>query len=388
MCHDMNTLQPPSKSSRLYWIDIMKGISILWIAFFHFFSAYSSDRYPWPLNLASFPGFLASCAPASFFDYLCTIVEGALASLFQRGPQAVGVFLVLSGFSLTYSLIKKGGAKEGWRAWYTRRLLRLFPLYWAAHLVYLISPFILRKDALDYRFVLSLLGDRVWPVDTMFYYLNPSWWFFGLLLELYIVFPILFWLLQKIGPVKYFALCVVITIASRYLLFSTFQAHGNFVQGAFFGARLWEFAAGMALAQLAHRSPAALEKYLFSLPILLAGIIIYLLGGYSYQPGFTCTLTDGLIGTGLFIIVARAARAAGRAPALKYVLSFAGIYSYGIYLFHHPYVLYFGEHLRGYPMLIFVMAASVLIAIISAGAVFIERFLNRLTSLKTREIRP
>ncbi|MEI6128000.1 MAG: acyltransferase [Pseudomonadota bacterium] len=382
----MNAFTPQLKPARLYWIDIMKGLLILWIAFFHFFSAYSSGRYPWPLNSASFPSFLSNCAPASFPDYVCCIVEGVVAAIFQRGPQAVSVFIVLSGFSLTYALLKQGAHQPGWRQWYTARLLRLFPLYWAAHLIYVISPFVLPGDALDYRFVLSLLGDRVWPVDTMFYYLNPSWWFFGLLLELYIVFPVLFRLLQKTGPVKYFVLCCVITISSRYLLVNVLHAHGNFIQGAFFGARLWEFAEGMALAQLFQQRPEALEKYLFSLPVLLSGIILYVLGGYSYQPGFSSTMTDGLIGTGLFIMVAHAARVSGRVPALKFMLSAAGIYSYGIYLLHHPYVLYFGERLRGSTMLMFVISASVLIAIISTAALFIERFVNRFASLKPREI--
>ncbi len=33
-------------STRLSWLDGMKGISILWIAFFRFFGTYANGRYP------------------------------------------------------------------------------------------------------------------------------------------------------------------------------------------------------------------------------------------------------------------------------------------------------------------------------------------------------
>ena len=360
----------------------MKGICIIWIAFFHCFSAYDMGQYPWPLSFARFPEYLGSCAAQSITGWLNCIMDGVFASLFQRGPQAVGVFLALSGFSLTRSLLKSAPAQPGWTAWYGRRFLRLFPLYWAAHLIFLVSPFIKPTDAIDYRFFLSLLGDRFWPVDTMFFYLNPSWWFFGLLLQLYIVFPLLYRLLQRLGPAIFFVLAAGVAILSRYLLFAVFEAHGNYVMGAFFGCRLWEFAAGMSLAALFSRQPLKAEKLLFSWPMLAAGILIYGLGGASYQPCFTYAFTDGLIGTGLFIIVAQASRLFERMAIIGPLLPLAGAYSFGIYLLHQPYVIYFGERLRGQPMTTFVFAAVGLIMIIAALAILIEsgikKALNRI----------
>ena len=370
----MPTCSCPSscRLPRLTWIDSMKGISIIWIAFFHCFSVYDTGRYPWPLGLLQFPDYLAGCAGESITGWLNCFTDGIFAELFQRGPHAVGVFLALSGFSLTLGLLNSSPSQRGWPAWYGRRLLRLFPLYWMAHLIYLVSPFIKRTEAIDYRFFLSLLGDRVWPVDTMFFYLNPSWWFFGLLLELYIVFPLLYRLLQRMGPAVFLVLCGIVTILSRYLLLAVFEANGNFIMGAFFGCRLWEFAAGMALAVFFSKKPMETERLLFSWPMLAAGILIYGLGGASYRPGFTYAFTDGLIGTGLFIIVAQASRLFERMAIIGPLLPLAGVYSFGIYLLHQPYVLYFGERLRGQPMTIFVFAGAGLIMIIAAGAMLIE----------------
>jgi peptidoglycan/LPS O-acetylase OafA/YrhL len=372
----MTLLEP--QRPRLDWIDIMKGISILWIAFFHFFSAYDTGRYPWPLNFSSFPSFLAACNPSSHMDTLGNIVDGMLAALFQRGPQAVGVFLALSGFSLTYAVMKSGIMHGTWLQWYRRRLLRLFPLYWAAHVLYLVSPWVHRKDAVDFRFILSMLGDRVWPVDAMFYYLNPSWWFFGLLLQLYIVFPLFFRLVQRVGIVRYLLICGLITIISRYMLFGVIHAHGNFIQGAFFGSRLWEFAAGMAFALLYHKSPERAAAYLFSWQALLLGIILYALGEYSYRPGLSYTVTDALLGTGLFIIVAHAAGIAAKIFILKWLLTITGIYSYGIYLLHHPYVMYWGSYAQGCAMAAFIPYACFVVAVICCGAIFVERVVTKL----------
>ena len=67
--------------------------------------------------------------------------------------------------------------------------MRLFPLYWLAHLVFLVSPFVILHDPVDYRFLLSFFGDRVYPVDKMFFYLVPAWWFLGLLIETLHRFP-------------------------------------------------------------------------------------------------------------------------------------------------------------------------------------------------------
>lgn len=368
-------------SSRLAWIDITKGISILLIAFFHFFSAYDNGRYPWPFGLGSFSGFLADCAPTSVWETFGRILEGCFAILFQRGPNAVGVFLILSGFGLTYSLAKSGSPadpKGGWLVWYRRRLLRLFPMYWVAHLIYLISPFIHRKDPLDYRFLLSLLGDRVIPAETLFYYINPSWWFFGLLVELYLVFPFLLRFLRKLGPGRFLILCGLITVASRYLLFAVLHANGNYVQGAFFGARLWEFGAGMVLAVLYRQRPNQVEEGLASWRMLMGGIGIYALGVYSYQPGFTYVFTDALLGTGFFIILGFAARAMSRIPLVGSTLSLGGAYSYGLYLLHQPYMIFAGERLNGGSMTAFILYGALIISVIALVSIPLEWYVNRL----------
>lgn len=372
--------QPAPGATRLSWLDSIKGISILWIAFFHFFGAYNNDRFPSPLEPHYFSSFLQQCAPASLFETVGCAVKGFSVAVASVGFHAVAVFLILSGFGLTYSLVRTGEPEGGWLGWYRGRLLRLFPMYWLAHLIYVISPFVSRPEPLDYRFFLSLLGDRVWPVDSIFYYMNPAWWYFGLLLELYLVFPILFRLLQKLGPVWFLVLCGAVTLASRYVLLLVIGAHGYYVQGAFFGSRLWEFAAGMVLGWFYRRNQAASQERLFTGWTFFAGVATYMLGLYSYDSIFTYPATDALIGTGLFIVLAHMSIWADLWRRLGGMLAYVGAFSYGVYLLHQPYVIYFGERLRDLPMLTASLVGCVIIAAITICTIPLERHVNQLAN--------
>jgi peptidoglycan/LPS O-acetylase OafA/YrhL len=358
----------------------MKGISILWIAFFHFFGTYANHRFPDPLAPHYFSSFVSQCAPSSTLDTLGCIAQGSFVAVSLVGFHAVAVFLALSGFGLTYSLARVGDPDGGWLGWYRGRLLRLFPMYWLAHLIYLVSPFVARLEPLDYRFVLSFLGDRIYPVDMIFFYINPAWWYFGLLLELYLVFPILFRLLQKLGVTWFLILCGAATLLSRYLLLCVIGAHGYYVQGAFFGARLWEFAAGMALGWLYRRHHAVTEERLFTGWTFLAGVLLYILGLYSYATTLSYTLTDPLIGTGLFIILAHIALWSALLPRVAGVLAYVGVFSYGLYLLHQPYVIYFGERMRDLSLPVFTVLAFGIIALLTSATIPLERYMNQLTS--------
>jgi len=157
-------------------------------------------------------------------------------------------------------------------------------------------------------------------------------------------------------------------------------AHGYYVQGAFFGARLWEFAAGMVLGLLYRRQPVLTEGRLFTGSALFAGVAIYTLGLYTYGAALPYTVTDALIGTGLFIVLAHVARWSGALPSLGSTLAHVGAYSYGLYLLHQPYVIYCGERMRDLSLPVFVAGASAVIALITVCAIPLERYVNQLTS--------
>lgn len=105
-----------------------------------------------------------------------------------------------------------------------------------------------------------------------------------------------------------------------------------------------------------------------------------LVGLYSYATTLSYTVTDPLIGTGLFIILAHVALWSGLLPRLAGMLAYVGAFSYGLYLLHQPYVIYFGERMRGLSMPGFTVLAWAIIALLTAGAIPLERYVNQLTS--------
>ena len=367
----------PTPARHFQWLDGVRGLSVLWIAFFHCILSYNNERFPSPLTMDSLSSFLGQCAPGGhvFAKILCGL-EAVVAAVLLRGSQAVGVFLLFSGFGLTYSLVKSGGAGISWASWYRRRLARLFPVYWLAHLIFLVSPFAVLHDKIDYRFLLSFFGDRVYPVDQMFYYLVPAWWFMGMLIEFYIVFPLLYKLMRRLGWVWYLVFCIVLTSGARYAL-QVIKADGNYVMGAFFVCRLWEFAAGMALGELMAKAPDETSRRIFSSWGFFLGVVTFVLGMLTYQPNFLFSFSDGLMATGLALILIHAARLLDSIPGIGKAFAIAGVYSYSIYLFHQPYVIFAGERLQARSFPVFLISASAIICLISLMSIGIESAVNR-----------
>src|ERR1700694_3840919 len=95
---------PVVKSSRVEWPDGMKGVAILWIAFFHFYNTYSDSQYPSITSSDYFARSMARCPHESLLGSLACLVKACLVGLTAMGFHAVGVFIILSGLVLTYSL--------------------------------------------------------------------------------------------------------------------------------------------------------------------------------------------------------------------------------------------------------------------------------------------
>ena len=66
-----------------------------------------------------------------------------------------------------------------------------------------------------------------------------------------------------------------------------------------------------------------------------------------------------------------------QAPGLGRALALAGVYSYGIYLFHQPYVMYAGEKLRPHSLGEFLVLASAVIVLVALGSMCLEYAVNR-----------
>ena len=123
---------------RLLWIDISKGLAILFVAYFHFFATYFQH------------GVLPPPAWSNFAESVLTMLRLVWFKVSGLGFHAVGVFIILSGWTLMQSTMRR--AESGplaWGGWYRARFVRLYPMYWVAHIVYLVSPLVAKLEPVD-----------------------------------------------------------------------------------------------------------------------------------------------------------------------------------------------------------------------------------------------
>ena len=135
-------------------------------------------------------------------------------------------------------------------------------MYWVAHLVYLVSPFVARLEPVDDRIILSLLGLRFIDIQMNFMYLNAAWWYFSMLIQFYLIFPLLFWLARRVGPWWFLFIGCAAGFFARYVLLVLWPQDGLWVLGGFAICRLPEFALGMSLAMWYAQSPTRTEWFL------------------------------------------------------------------------------------------------------------------------------
>lgn len=317
----MNTEQKKNSlnSSRSKFLDVVKALAILWIAWYHV------DQLMLPKN-----------------QYIFNI-----RTLASFGFAGVNVFLLLSGFGLTLSMSKvyKNSAidwnKLPWKKFFARRLLRIYPLYIIAHILFFITGALLNKYAdmpLDIGFFLSITGLRVF-FPKYFWYGPDAFWFVGLIIQFYFLFPFLFWLLLKFKKVKFFLITFIICGISR-LISSELENHYILMLGLA-SNRLAEFCLGMLIGY-----STAIDKILkinnFSLKNKLVWISFFLsslLGVFIYwQPisllkTVCIDLVLAAIFSSLLIIIALIVK---RATFIYAYLYFIGTISYSFYLFHSP----------------------------------------------------
>src|SRR5438876_4639093 len=270
---------------RLLWIDISKGLAILFVAYFHFFRTYYQYGV---LPPAGWSG----VAPSAL-----TILRLVWLKVSGLGFHAVGVFIILSGWTVMQSTIRRAESDAiAWGAWYRARFLRLYPMYWMAHVVYLVSPFVARLEPVDSRIVLSLLGLRFIDIQMNFMYLNAAWWYFSMLIQFYLIFPLLFWAARKFGAWIFLLIACALGFFVRYLMLDVYPQDGLWILGGFAICRLPEFALGMALGMWHVRSTSRVEWFLLRGPGLIAGLILYPLALKLYDNGIAYVFCD--LGTG------------------------------------------------------------------------------------------
>jgi peptidoglycan/LPS O-acetylase OafA/YrhL len=354
---------------RLLWIDISKGLAILFVAYFHFFTTYF--QY----------GVLPPADWSNFSAGALTILRLAWFNVSGLGFHAVGVFIILSGWTLMQSTMRR--AESGaipWGTWYRARFLRLYPMYWVAHLVYLLSPFVARLEPVDDRIILSLLGLRFIDIQMNFMYLNAAWWYFSMLIQFYLIFPLLFLAVRRVGPWWFLVIACAAGFFARYMLLVVWHQSGLWVLGGFAVCRLPEFALGMSFAMWHTQSTARVDWFLLRGAGLVLGLILYPAALQLYDGLYEYIFVDFATGTCCMLEIVGIAGIIliFKEPAKLFGL--VGFYSYGLYLIHQPYVIWLGLRIREQPIWAFLLICVPTLAVLSAWGMLLEKATNMLVN--------
>ena len=271
-----------------------------------------------------------------------TIADKLWNAFVEAGWVGVQLFFVLSGFLITAILLDDRDRPRVIRAFYVRRFLRIFPLYYALLLLYfvLVPPFV---PALQRPF-----AEAVW---YWLYLSNWSWFAYGILPGLghvwslaveeqfYVAWP---WVAVRTRPATLARICVAVMIGSL-------AARG--VMHTLRFPDLWLYSATVcradalamgALVALALRSDTwrpRLSRALWPAGVFAVVALVVLMAithGMNRNNPLIQIWGYSLIGVGSAVLVALAARPDAPRWQRNAALRFFGKYSYGIYLAHPP----------------------------------------------------
>lgn len=374
---------------RLVWLVRIKAFAIAWIILNHVVERIAGSPYIGNPN-ATWPPLserIAQLTPVEGPPLLSPLLN-LVRWLGWFGDQGVQLFLIASGFGIVWSVVHRvgeGGAVE-MRPFVSRRFGRIYPEWWVAHAGLALIAVVgvaafgrvpgLDFGPWDWRFWASLAGFRMTP-ETI-YYGSPSWWYIGLMLQLYLVFPLLWGMLRRWGPARFLATVLPVAIAIRLAGLLAFDSYLDaWSRGAIFITRLPEFAVGMALAVWWARDQEGVPRILRRRSTVMAGSALWLTGTVLSLTLVGNAVSPVMLGVGVCAI---AAPLLLRPAGPHGVVSWLSDHSYSLFLTHHPPI----RILLAGPVLAvggFVVGAAVVAALVAGvvGAIALERTTGWLT---------
>jgi peptidoglycan/LPS O-acetylase OafA/YrhL len=209
-------------NKRILSIEAIRGMAAIYVMLGHLVLLYKPYQF--------FPGY-----------------EFVIKTIFGFGHQAVLLFFIVSGFSITYSSPNfNENQKIELREYYFKRFRRIYPLFFISLIISVITllitenSFELRRIILSFVFLTDISkGSISNPISTNF----PIW---SLSYEViyYILFPTLYYLITRFGKKRTFIIVLAVSIIAGSLnlltvpnhLFNVFQYSWVWLAGSYLAA--------------------------------------------------------------------------------------------------------------------------------------------------------
>lgn len=292
----------------LVLLNLLRGIAILWIVSFHMIK--------------------------DFNDYFCS-GSGFLSDLFCKvilhGAFGVDFFVIISGYVLSISVSQK---EIDWSLFMKKRFLRIFPLYWIALLSVLLVEISVGSNKENFQLLsilLHLLG--IHGFTKFIFDLQGAWWFISLIIQLYLLFPVLWFFVCKFSRAYIFVFIIIMTVSARFIHFANIDS--NYSVFAFLASFLF----GIYLSKNRNEMRYCIHPFGWTI-FCSSTIIIFLVCIYN-QDIFIFNSAFGLlrpfVAVGLFMtLFFLLDRFKEQFSWGVWLLANYGVNSYAIFLFHRP----------------------------------------------------
>lgn len=317
----------------------LKGLAIILVILYHFHYGIFGGTFLMDPN-SGINGWIYKVE--QYYNYRPDLIWGLL---FCFGFIGVHIFITLSGFGLTKKYLTQD--KFSFKSWGKQIWKMLLPyfialpvthlinyalqnvLFWAGKIASVPAFFDIYKPQ---QYLESIIVPTRWFTAPLALNFVGTWWFVGIILQFYLVYPLLLWLLKKFKPLKFLIITFVITIVYRALIaiFTNYNPIGvnmadpvGFIN---FPARLAEFALGMYFAT---RKDWKLFKGQY-----LVGVLMILIGLFAASYRIGVVVSDILIAVGLVFTFDTTLKIFNK--VLSKFFNWLGEKSYYIFLYHEP----------------------------------------------------
>jgi len=307
--------------SQIGFLDEMRGIAILSVFLFHSLqAACGRDQLPWGDWFRSFN------------------VSNAFLSLLplSLGWAGVPIFFVVSGFCIHLSFMRN----PDWRDFFIRRFFRIYPPYFFAVILFaLVLPWSrISYGLLGIGQLLSHLF-LIHNFDNRFFWgISPSLWSIAVEAQLYLLYPVLLHLISHLGWNRTLGYVASLEIGLRLLSSGVLMTTGQPLPLWFEGLPIlywYSWSIGAVIA----------ESYVLGLPIPFAN---HSLMGWSIVAifstfvkafdSFSFLLFSLLAATMIAKLLQKCPTSSLFPTSLAKPFRTIGLWSYSIYLLHHPFI--------------------------------------------------
>lgn len=311
------------------------------------------------------------------------VPENSFLNYFSRGEIGVSFFFVLSGFLITYILIVDKINNEGkipLKPFFKRRILRIWPLYYAMVLFAFFTPYLLNllnfpysNDGYEPNWLLTFTFLENYMVMYTGGHPNvsplPVIWSLCVEEHFYIIWGLLLYFIPLKKIPRLIVICLIVAFIFRFiysvLSIGSLDIFTNIDYFAFGAVPAYVFVFKKDIIEKLNRIPA-FYKYLyfvFVISMIAAPLQMFIFGYFNLRPLlfgslFSVLILSTLGGKNSFKI------------SDKSILAWLGKYTYGLYLIHMIPIMLFRKigvqyHLEWYVTTLLSFTVTVILAFLS-----------------------